>query len=61
MVDNIEKLLDRDEKLNLIATKSNNLNQHAKNINFISAKIKKEERMKQMKMMMIAGGAAAVI
>jgi hypothetical protein len=60
MIDNIEKLLDRDEKLNIIAMKSNNLNQHSQNISFYSAKIKKQERMKQMKMMMLIGGAAAV-
>jgi hypothetical protein len=60
MIDNIEKLLDRDEKLNIIAMKSNNLNQHSQNISFYSAKIKKQERMKQMKMMMLMGGAAAV-
>ena len=60
MVENIEKLLDRDERLNIIAMKSNNLNQHSKNINFMSAKIKKQEKMKQMKMMMMIGGAVAV-
>jgi hypothetical protein len=60
MIDNIEKLLDRDEKLNIIAMKSNNLNQHSQNIGFYSAKIKKQEKMKQMKMMMLMGGAAAV-
>jgi HD-GYP domain-containing protein (c-di-GMP phosphodiesterase class II) len=60
MIDNIEKLLDRDEKLNIVAMKSNNLNQHSQNISFYSAKIKKQERMKQMKMMMMVGGAAAV-
>ena len=60
MVENIEKLLDLDERLNIIAMKSNNLNQHSKNINFMSAKIKKQEKMKQMKMMMMIGGAVAV-
>jgi len=35
MVSNIEKLLDRDERLNIIAMKSNNLNQHSKNIHYI--------------------------
>ena len=40
--------------------KSTNLNQHSKNINFMSAKIKQQEKNKQMKMMMMIGGAAAV-
>ena len=61
MIENIEKLLERDERINLIAMKSNNLSQHSRNINFISAKIKREERNKQMKMLAIYGGAAAVI
>jgi len=61
MVENIEKLLDRDERLNIIAMKSNNLNQHSKNINYMSAKIKKQEKMKQMKTMLMMGGAAVII
>ncbi len=60
MVENIEKLLDRDERLNIIAMKSNNLNQHSKNINYMSAKIKKQEKMKQMKTMLMIGGAVVV-
>lgn len=60
MIENIEKLLDRDEKLNIIAMKSNNLNQTARNINYMAAKIKKQEKMKQMKMMMMIGGALVV-
>jgi len=34
MVANIEKLLDRDERLNIIAMKSTNLNQHSKNVHY---------------------------
>ena len=60
MVENIEKLFDRDQKINLIAIKSNNLNQHSKNINYVAAKIKKQEKMKQMKIVWMVGGAAAV-
>ena len=59
-VENIEKLFDRDEKINLIAIKSNNLNQHSKNIHYVAAKIKKQEKMKQMKLFWMAGGAVAV-
>lgn len=71
MVSNIEKILDRDEKLNIIAMKSNNLNQHSKNIHYIvkskikvfqAANIKKQERMKNMKMiLMIAAGVAVFL
>lgn len=60
MVENIEKLFDRDQKINLIAIKSNSLNQHSKNINYVAAKIKKQEKMKQMKIFWMVGGAAAV-
>jgi hypothetical protein len=62
MMENIEKLLDRDEKLNIIANKSVKLNQGSKNINFMAAKIKRDEQMKYMKtMLMIAGGIAVYI
>jgi hypothetical protein len=60
MVENIERLLDRDEKLNLIAMKSNNLNQRSKNVNYLTAKIKKQEKMKQLKMMMMVAAAILV-
>jgi len=61
IVENIEKLFDRDQKINLIAIKSNTLNQHSKNINYVAAKIKKQEKMKQMKIFWMVSGAAAVI
>jgi hypothetical protein len=60
MVANIEKILDRDEKLNILAIKSQNLNQQSRNINYMAAKIKKQEKMKQMKMMLMIGGAVTV-
>jgi vesicle-associated membrane protein 72 len=60
MVENIEKLLDRDEKLSIIATKSNNLNERSKNVNYMVAKIKKQEKMKQFKTMMIIVGGIVV-
>ena len=60
MVENIEKLLDRDEKLSIIATKSNNLNERSKNVNYMVAKIKKQEKMKQYKTMLMIGGGIAV-
>ena len=60
MVSNIEKLLDRDERLNIIAMKSNNLNQHSKNIHYIAASIKKQERLKNMKMMMMIAAGIAI-
>jgi len=59
-VENIEKLFDRDQKINLIAIKSNSLNQHSKNIHYVAAKIKKQEKMKQMKIFWMIGGAALV-
>ncbi len=60
MVENIEKLLDRDEKLSIIATKSNNLNERSKNVNYMVAKIKKQEKMKQYKTMLMIGGGVLV-
>lgn len=34
MVENIEKLFDREEKLNIIAMKSQNLNQRSVNVHY---------------------------
>ena len=60
IVENIEKLIDRDERLNIIAHKSDKLNKASEQVYYKSAKIKKQEKMKQMKMMMILGGGIAV-
>jgi hypothetical protein len=60
MVENIDKLFDRDQKINLIAIKSNNLNQHSKNIHYVAAKIKKQEKMKQMKIFWMVSLTIAV-
>ena len=60
IVENIDKLFDRDEKLNLLAIQSKTLNSQSRNINYMAAKIKKQEKMKQMKMMLMIGGSVVV-
>jgi hypothetical protein len=60
MVENIEKLLERDQKLNIIAMKSTTLNQHSKNINYMARQIKKQAQMKQMKIIMMTIGGVVV-
>ena len=60
IVENIEKLIDREEKLNIIANKSEKLNKASEQVYYKSAKVKKQEKMKQMKTMLMIGGGVAV-
>ena len=59
-VENVENILSRDEKLNIIAQKSEKLNNQSRNINFIAEQIKKQARKKQIKTMMMVGGSIIV-
>jgi hypothetical protein len=61
MVENIDRFLDRDEKLSIIALKSSNLNVGTRNINYMAYKIKKKDKMKQMKMMLFIGVGACLL
>jgi len=62
MVENIEKIFDRDEKLNIIAVKSHNLTQRSQNVHYQSAAVKKREREKYYKtMLMVGAGVTAFL
>ena len=57
-VENIEKLISRDQKLNIIVAKSDALNTQSRNINNIAQKIKTQQKLKKMRnMRLIIGGA----
>ena len=56
-VENIEKLISRDQKLNIIVAKSDALNTQSRNINNIAQKIKTQQKMKKMKNMRLVIGA----
>ena len=60
-IENIEKVIGRDEKLNIIAVKSESLNNQSRNINYIAQQIKKQARMKQIKTMIIVAVTIIVI
>lgn len=60
MVENVEKLLNREEKLTLIAHKANNFVNMSNNIYYKSAQVRKMERNKQIKMMLLGGGGIIV-
>jgi ABC-type Fe3+-siderophore transport system permease subunit len=60
-IENIERVIGRDEKLNIIAVKSEALNNQSRNINFIAQQIKKQARMKQIKTMIIVGISIVVV
>ena len=60
-IENIEKVIGRDEKLNIIAVKSESLNNQSRNINYIAQQIKKQARMKQIKTMIIVTVTIIVI
>ena len=49
-VENIEKLISRDQKLNIIVAKSDALNTQSRNINNIAQKIKTQQKMKNMRL-----------
>ena len=61
-VENIEKIFDREEKLNIIVAKSEALNSQSRNINFIAQQIRNQQRLKKMRnMRLIIGGVIIVV
>lgn len=60
-IENVNKILERNEKLNVIAIKPDNLCNQSKNITIMAQQIKKQVRMKQMKNIILFGGAAVII
>ena len=59
-VENIEKLISRDQKLNIIVAKSDALNTQSRNINNIAQKIKTQQKLKKMKNMRLVIGAVII-
>ena len=59
-VENIEKLISRDQKLNIIVAKSDALNTQSRNINNIAQKIKTQQKLKKMRNMRLIIGAVII-
>ena len=59
-IENIETVLGRDEKLNILAVKGERLNNQSRNINYMADQLRKQARKKQLKTMMIVGGSIVV-
>lgn len=59
-IENIETVLGRDEKLNILAVKGERLNNQSRNINYMADQLRKQARKKQLKTMMIVGGSIIV-
>ena len=56
-IENIEKLISREQKMNIIVAKSDTLNNQSRNINNIAQKIKTQQKLKKMKnMRLVIGG-----
>lgn len=60
-IENVNKILERNEKLNVIAIKPDNLSDQSKNISIMAQQIKKQERKKHLKNIALFGGAAVLI
>ena len=59
-IENIEKVLERKEKLSIMAVKSERLNNQSRNINYIADQLRKQARKKQIKTMIMVGGCIVV-
>ena len=60
-VENIEKLMSRDQKIDIIVQKSDALNVQSRNINNIAQKIKTQQKLKKMRNMRLIIGAVIII
>lgn len=61
LVENIDKLIDREFKLNIIATKSDNIGKLSQNINNFASSIRKEEERKRNKNIVILVAIVVII
>ena len=59
-VENIEKLISRDQKMNIIVAKSDTLNTQSRNINNIAQKIKTQQKLKKIRNMRLIIGAVII-
>ena len=62
-IENVEKLINRDEKLNIMVQKSDKLYDQSKNINFLANSIKNQKKAEKIRNMrlLIGGGIILVI
>ena len=62
-IENIEKLIDRDQKLNITVQKSDKLYDQSKNINFLANSIKNQKKAEKLRNMrlLIGGGIILII
>ena len=62
-IENVEKLIDRDQKLNITVEKSDKLYDKSKNINFLASSIKNQKKAEKTRMrrILIVGGIILVI
>ena len=62
-IENVEKLINRDEKLNITVQKSDKLYDQSKNINFLANSIKNQKKAEKIRNMrlLIGGGIILVI
>ena len=62
-IENVEKLIDRDQKLNITVEKSDKLYDRSKNINFLASSIKNQKKAEKTRMrrILIVGGIILVI
>ena len=63
VMENVEKLIDRDGKLGITVLKSERLNDQSKNINSLASSIKNQKKAEKLRNMrlLIGGGIIAVI
>ena len=61
MAENIEKLLEREDKLKIVANKAEGLNVETANMSNFSAAIRKRAEEKAMKMKMVMGGIVMIV
>ena len=63
VIENAEKLIERDEKLGMTVFKSERLNDQTKNINLLASTIKNQKKAEKLRNMrlLIGGGIIAVI
>ena len=60
-IENIEKILEKEQKLNIIAIKSESLSNQSKNINLMAMEISRQKKKKQIKMIAIGGGIIVLL
>ena len=60
-IENVEKLIDRDQKLNITVQKSDNLYEQSKNINTLANSIKNQKKASKIRNMRLLIGGAIIL